>query len=210
MIHLKPKRETRPPAIFGRVKVCYPGDGYAQNVRELELLFPGKGRAPEPIHLSESDMLQTPDQPLQSFCVRVKFLLSPEDFADFSEKDDLFLREGFLPEISTNYIDLLDVNEHNHTSLPWMYVIGSRWFAAIPVSIQPEIREKLTKLVQWNKLIFNYHPELVLPREVHSLNRELGFKPGYTDLFLIEPENPLQTAGIISRTFEKIFNQPLG
>jgi hypothetical protein len=141
--------------------------------------------------------------------VRVRCLLSLEDFADFSEKDDLFLREGFLPEFSTSYIDFLDLNEHNHASLPWMYVIGSRWFASIPPEIQPEIREKLTKLIQWNKLIFNYHPELMLPREVHSLNRELGFKPGYTDIFLIEPEDPSQTVKIVSRTFDKIFNQPI-
>jgi hypothetical protein len=74
--------------------------------------------------------------------------------------------------------------------------------------MQPEIREKLTKLVHWNKLIFNYHPER-LPREVRTLNRELGFKPGFTEIFLIEPEDAEQTVQIVSKTFDKIFNQPM-
>jgi hypothetical protein len=89
-------------------------------------------------------------------------------------------------------------------------VISSRWFASIPVSVQPEIREKLTKLIHWNKLFFNYHPELQLPREIHSLNRELGMKAGFTEHHLIEPENPQQTVQILARTFDKLFDQPMG
>jgi len=41
------------------------------------------------------------------------------------------------------------------------------------------------------------------------LNRELGFKAGYTNTFLIEPENPEQTVQIIARTFDKVFSQPM-
>ncbi len=208
MIHLTQKREPRPPALFGRVKTCYPGDGHVQNVQQLELLLPNRERAPDVIHLRANDILVAPNKPLQSFCARLRFLLSPEDAADFTGHDNLFLGHGFLPDFNNGYIDLLDINEHNHTSLPWMYVIGSRWFASIPVSVQPEIREKLTKLIHWNKLIFNYHPER-LQREVRTLNRELGFKAGYTDIFLIEPEDPSQTLQIASKTFDKIFNQPI-
>ena len=209
MIPLAPKRTARPPAVFGRVKTCYPSDGYVQNVQELEMYLPCKDRTPDIVHLRADDILLTPNKPLQSYCVRVRFLSAPEDLVDFAEQDTLFLGQGFLPEFSTNYIDLLDINEHNHTSLPWIYVISSRWFASIPVSVQPEIREKLTKLMHWNKLIFNYHPEH-LSREVRSLNRELGMKPGYTDIFLIEPENPQQTVQIVAKTFDKIFSQPMG
>lgn len=208
MIHLKRKRTTTPSAIFGRVKVCYPSDGYAQNVQELELLFPGKGHTPDVVHLHINDILFTPDKPVQSFCIRVRFFFSSDDLNELHGIENQFFHEGFLPEYSNGYVDLLDINEHNHTSLPWMYVISSRWFASIPDSVQAEIREKLLKLIQWNKLIFNYHPELMIPREVHSLNRELGFKPGFTEFFLLEPENQNQIVQLLSRSFENIFNKP--
>ena len=210
MIPLVRRRTQRPPAVFGRVKTCYPSDGYVQNIQELELYLPCKDRTPDVAHLRADDILFTPNKPLQSYCVRMRFLATQADIADFAEQEQLFLQQGFLPEFSTGYIDLLDINEHNYTTLPWIYVISSRWFASIPVSIQPEIREKLTKLIHWNKVIFNYHPELLLPREVHSLNRELGMKAGYTECFLIEPEDPRQTVQIVAKTFDKIFNQPMG
>ncbi|MEP6894891.1 MAG: hypothetical protein ABI986_04715 [Chloroflexota bacterium] len=208
MIPLARKRTARPPAVFGRVKTCYPSDGYVQNIQELEILLPCKDRIPDIVHLSANDIHITPSKPLQSYCVRVRFLAAPEDMTDFAEHEILFTQHGFLPEFSSNYIDLLEINEHNHTALPWLYVISSRWFASIPVSVQPEIREKLTKLIHWNKLIFNYHPEH-LPREVRTLNRELGMKVGYTDRYLIEPEDPSQTVQIVARAFDKIFNQAL-
>lgn len=208
MLHLAPRRENCPPAIFGRVKTSYPSDGYVQNIQELELQFPGRDHSPDLVHLRVNEILNTPSKPLQSFCVRVKFLLHPDDQAEFDGQEGLFVQQGYLPEFGNSYIDLLDINEHKPSSLPWLYVIGSRWFASIPLSMQPEIREKLTKLVHWNRLIFNYHPEY-LPREVRTLNRELGFKPGYTEIFLIEPENPEQTIQIVSKTFDKLFSQPM-
>ena len=208
MMHLMPKREDRPPAMFGRVKTSYPSDGYVQNIQELELHLPGKDHIPDLVHLRVNDILNTPNKPLQSFCVRLKFLLHPDDQAEFSGQENHFVQQGYLPEYSNNYIDLLDIHEHNQAASPWLYVIGSRWFASIPVSMQPEIREKLTKLVHWNKLIFNYHPEY-LPHDVRTLNRELGLKAGYTEIFLIEPENPGQTLQIVSKTFDKLFNQPI-
>lgn len=208
MTHLIQKRDERPPALFGRVKTNYPSDGYVQNVQELELLLPCRDRPPDLVRLRANDILNTPGKPLQSFCVRVKFLLDPDEQAEFREHEHLFVQQGYLPDINNSYIDLLDINEQNHLSSAWLYVIGSRWFASIPVSMQPEIREKLTKLVHWNKLIFNYHPEY-LPHEFRTLNRELGFKAGYTDIFLIEPENPAQTVQIVSKTFDKLFQQPI-
>lgn len=209
MIHLTRKREPRPSAVFGRVKTCYPSDGYAQNIQELELLLPHKDHAPDVIHLNADDILVTPGKPLQSYCVQVRFLAHPEDIADFAGQETLFFQPGYFPEFQPGFIDLLDINEHNHNSSPWLYVIGSRWFASIPVSVQPEIREQLTKIIHWDKLIFNYHPEY-LPREVRTLNRELGFKVGFTKIHLIEPQDPAQTVDIVSRTFDKIFSQPMG
>jgi hypothetical protein len=208
MIHLVPKRDNRPPVVFGRVKTTYPSDGYLQNVQEWELRLPGKKQPPDLVHLRTHEVLNTPARPLQSFCIRVRFFLHPDEIAEFGQHPGLFVQQGYLPEINQSYLDLLDLNEGNQAAAPWLYVISSLWFASIPVTMQPEIREKLTKLVHWNKLIFNYHPEH-LPREVHSLNRELGFKPGFTDLFLVEPENPVQTLEIVSRTFDKLFDQPM-
>jgi hypothetical protein len=59
-------------------------------------------------------------------------------------------------------------------------------------------------------LIFNYHPEDRLPREIQRLNKVLGLKAGFTDTFLIEPETPEQTVNILARAFDKLFQQPMG
>ena len=208
LMHLIPRRDERPPAIFGRVQTAYPGDGYVQNIQEMELRLPGRERSPDLVRLRVHELFNTPERLLQSFCVRLKFFLHPEDRAEFGGHESPFVQQGYLPEFSESYIDLLDINEQNQAASPWLYVISSHWFASVPVSMQPEVREKLIKLVHWNKLIFNYHPEH-LPREVRTLNRELGFKPGFTDIFLIEPENPGQTLQIVSRTFDKLFEQPM-
>jgi len=208
MLELVRRRDGRPPVVFGRVKTCYPSDGYIHNIQDMELYFPNKDRKPDTVLLRAEDVLLDPAKPVQSYGVRVKFFASPEDIADFNQYENLFFEKGFIPEFTPGYIDLLDMNEHDHAAYPWLYVIGSRWLASIPISFQPEIREKLRSLMQWNKLIFNYHPER-LPREIRSLNRELGYKPGFTDIFLIEPEDPQQTVKIIQSTFEKLFQQPI-
>lgn len=198
----------RPPAIFGRVKTCYPSDGYLQNIHQMEIYFPQKDRAPDVVLLRADDVIHDPHRPVQSYCMRLKFLASPEDMDDFNGYENLFLEQGFLPEYDPGYIDLLDINEQNQAALPWFYVIGSRWFASIPESVRVEVREQLGKLIRWNKLIFNYHPER-LPNEIKSLNRELGYKHGFTEFAFIEPETPGQTAQIVTSTFENIFQQPL-
>jgi hypothetical protein len=83
MIHLLPKRDNYPPVIFGRVQTTYPSDGYLQNIQELELRLPTRDHAPDLVHLRAHDVLNTPSKPLQSFCVRVKFFLHPDDRAGF-------------------------------------------------------------------------------------------------------------------------------
>ena len=197
-----------PPALFGRIKTCYPSDGYVQNIQDLEIYFPQKDRSPDVLLIHADDISHDPHKPVQSYCMRVKFLASDEDIADFNGYEDLFLEQGFLPEFDTGYIDLLDMHEQNQAVLPWFYVISSRWFASIPDSVRVEVREQLRKLIHWNKLIFNYHPE-ILANEIRSLNREVGYKHGFTEFALIEPETPQQTAHIISAMFEKIFQQPI-
>ena len=208
MLELVRRRDGRPPAVFGRVKTCFPSDGYIHNIQDMELYFPNKNGKPDTVLVRADDILLDPARPIQSYCVRVKFFASPEDVTEFDQDGNILLENGFLPEFTTGYLDLLDMNEHDHTAYPWLYVVSSRWFASIPETIQPEIRERLKDLIQWNKLIFNYHPEN-LPTEIRTLNRELGFKYGFTDLVLIEPADPAQTSRIIISTFEKIFQRPM-
>lgn len=202
------RKHGRPPAIFGRVKTCYPSDGYIQNIQDLEIYFPQKNTTPDVVLIHGDDIVHHPHQPVQSYCMRVKLLASEEDLTDFNGYENLFLEQGFLAEFETSYLDLLEINEQNQAGLPWFYVIGSRWFASVPESMRFEVREQLGKLMHWNRLIFNYHPER-LPGNIRSLNREFGFKHGFTEFTLIEPETPQQTAQIIASTFEKIFQQPM-
>lgn len=202
------RKRGRPPAIFGRVKTCYPSDGYLQNIQEMEIYFPQRDSKPDIVLLHSDDIIHDPHKPVQSYCMRVKFLVSEEDFGDFNEYENLFLEQGFLPEFETGFIDLLDMNEQNQNTLPWFYLIGSRWFASVPDTFRVDVREQLRKLIHWNKLLFNYHPEN-LPHEIKSLNRELGYKHGFTDIVLIEPETPQQTTQLVAATFEKIFQQPI-
>ena len=202
------RQRGRPPAIFGRVKTCYPSDGYIQNIQEMEIHFPQKDGAPDVVLLHTDEILHDPHKPVQSYCLRVKFLAVPEDLADFNGYENLFLEQGLLSEFESGYIDLLDISEQNHSALPWFYVISSRWFAAIPESIQPEIRSALQILMRWNKLIFNYHPKS-LSSEIRTLNDELGFNYGFTEHYLITPQDAQQTVQIVASTFEKIFAQPM-
>ena len=207
MLHLV-RRRGCPPAIFGRVKTCYPSDGYIQNIQEMEIHFPQKASAPDVVLLHADEISHDPHKLVQSYCLRAKFLATPEDADDFHGDENLFLEQGFLPEFETGYIDLLEISEQNQAMLPWFYVISSRWFASIPESIQPEIRSALQYLMRWDKLIFNYHPK-VLSSEIRTLNDELGFNYGFTEHYLITPQDAQQTVQIVASTFEKIFSQPM-
>jgi hypothetical protein len=208
MLELVRRRDGRPPAVFGRVKACFPSDGYIHNVQEMELLFPRRNGKPEILSIHADDILFDPARPVQSYCVRVKFFATDEDIADFDQDGNTLLERGFQPEFVTGYLDLLEMNQQDHTGYPWLYVASSRWFASIPASVQPEVRERLKDLLQWNKLVFNYHPES-LPPETRTLNRELGFKYGFTDMVLIEPADPAQTGRIIASAFDRLFEQPI-
>lgn len=206
MLELVRRSDGRPPVVFGRVKTCYPSDGYIHNIQDMEIYIPNKNRKPDTVLVRADDILLNPTRPIQSYCVRVQFFATLEDIADFDQDGSLLLETGFRPEFNTGYIDLLEMNEQDQKAYPWLYVVSSRWFASIPETVQPEVREKLKDLIQWNKLIFNYHPES-LPGGIRTLNRELGFKYGFTDVVIIEPADPAQTARIISATFDKLFEQ---
>jgi hypothetical protein len=203
---LKRKGEDRPPVVVGRVKTCYPGDGYIDNIEELEMHFPRKDAAPDLLHIRLDDV--SLQKPTYSFCVGVKLYVSEEEMADFSHSENIFLEKGFAPLYETSYMDLLDVNEQNHAALSWVHVIGSGWFAAIPDSVQPEIRQQLQSLVRWNNVIFNYHPKRYALR-YKSLNEELDFNYGFTEHFLLAPQDTDQVLRKVEESFAGLFMQEM-
>jgi len=205
---LSRKRDGRPPMIFGRVKTCYPTDGYINNIQDIELQFPNKQGPPAPVLLSTTDIVSPPQGVIQSYGIRVKFLASAEDVADFQPFENLFTAQGFVLDATDDYIDLLHLNEFEKNSHPWFYIVGSRWFASIPDSVRDEIRNSLKSLVGWDKFIFNYHPKW-LPPDIRPLNSELDFNYGFSEHYLITPESPQQTAHIVTKSFGQIFLQPM-
>lgn len=203
---LKRKGQDRPPVVVGRVKTCYPADGYIDNIEELEMHFPRKDAAPDLLHIRLDDI--SLQKPTYSFCVGVKFYVSEEEMADFSHSENIFLEKGFAPLYETSYMDLLDVDEQNHSALSWVHVIGSGWFAAIPDSVQPEIRRQLQNLMHWNKVIFNYHPKRYALR-YRSLNEELDFNYGFTEHFLLAPQDIDQVLRKVEESFAGLFMQEM-
>ncbi len=204
---LKRRGDERPPLVFGRVKTIYPSDGYVQNIEEMEMYFPKMGAEPDVLHIRNYDL--APQKPIQSYCVGVKFYVSEEELGDFSQSENIFLEKGFAPLYETGYLDLLDVNEQNHATLPWLHVIGSGWFASAPDTVQPEIREQLRKLVHWGNVIFNYHPRRYALRYL-SLNDELEFNYGFSEHYLIAPQNTDQAFRKVEERFGEIFMQGMG
>jgi len=202
------KRDGRPPMIFGRVKACYPSDGYFGNIQDIELEFPNKTGLPDPILLTAQDITAPPKGIIQSYAVAVRFLASPDDEADFLPFQNLFIEHGLTIESTGDYLELLHLDELNKSNYPWLYVVGSRWFASMPHSIQDDLRKNLKSLISWGKSVFNYHPKWLLP-EVHTLNRELDLNYGFSEHYLITPENPQQTAHIVAVSLNKIFTQPI-
>lgn len=203
-IPLKRKADGRPPMIFGRVKTCYPSDGYLDNVEDLELFFPRKDGAPDLVRLRKDDISLHAQTPAQSFYLRVQFKTSREEAEEFAGSISLFAGNGFYPDFDGGFHDLLDINDLNQAEYPWLYVVGSRWFDSIPESIYVEIRTKLEKMLHWNKRIINYHPGW-LPKEVHTLNRAMGLKYKLTRRYLAEPEDPRQTADLAVIEFNELF-----
>lgn len=194
--------DTRPPLVFGRVKSVFPADGHIQNMEEMEMYFPRRNAAPDVLHIHDHDL--SLQRPSQTYCVGVKVYVSEDEMADFSQSENIFIEKGFAPLYENGYLDLLDVHEQNQDTLPWLYVIGSEWFASIPDSVQPELREHLRNLLHWGKVIFNYHPRRHALRYL-SLNEELEFNYGFTEHYLVAPQNTEQVLKKVEESFTEIF-----
>ena len=209
MIHLARKNGHRPSAIFGRVKTCYPSDGYLQNIHEMELLYPKLGGKPLEINLHSDDINHSSDIPSQSYCVKVKCFVTPQDQAEFTGYENTFLQHGYETEFIPRHIDMLDVNEFNQAAFPRVIVVSSRWFASAREISQGQVYEKLHQLIKWNKTIINYHPSGA-GCDTRTLNQELGFKYGFSNTVLIEPETPQQTLQIVAQSFDRNFLEGMG
>ena len=203
---LKRRIDERPPLVFGRVKSLYPSDGHVHNMEEMEMYFPRSEAPPDVLHLHNYDV--SLQKPAQSYCVGVKFYVSDDEMRDFSQSENIFIEKGFAPLYENGYLDLLDVDEQTHAGLPWLHVIGSGWFASIPDSVQPEIRTQLHNLLRWNKTIFNYHPRRHALRYL-SLNEELDLNFGFTEEYLVAPQNTDQTLRKVEERFDEIFMRGL-
>jgi len=199
---LRRRGEDRPPVLFGRVKTIFPSDGYVNNIEELEMYFPRREAAPDLLHVRLDDIFL--QKPAYSYCVGVKFYVSEQEMADFSHSENIFIEKGFAPLYETSYMDLLDADQQDHSALSWLYVIGSGWFASIPDSVQPEIRQQLRNLVHWNKAIFNYHPKRY-SLQYRSLNEELDFNYGFTEHYLVAPQDTNQALKKVEESFAGIF-----
>lgn len=198
-----PAREQS-PILFGRVRTVYPADGNVQNIERMEMELPRWNAAPDLLLLQRGDIqLQ---KPIHSYCVGVKMYLSQSEMDDFSRSENIFIEKGFAPIYTTGYLDLLDMNEQDQPGLPWLNVVGSEWFASIPDTVQPEIRERLRDLVDWNKAVLNYHPERHSLRFL-SLNDELDFNYGFTKHYLIAPRDTGQALQKVEQIFGQIFMQ---
>ena len=203
-LSLKGRGTARPPVVFGRVRTVYPSSGHINNVEMMEMYFPRPDAPPDVLQVHDHDI--SLQKPSQSYCVGVKFYLSQEELSDFSQSENIFIEKGFAPLYETSSVELLDLNEQNHSELPWLYVIGSGWFASIPESVQPEIRGQLRNLVHWGKAIFNYHPRRYA-LEYRSLNEELDFQYGFTEHYLVAPQNTGQALQKVEESFGAIFMQ---
>ena len=199
---LKRRGGDRPPLVFGRLKTIYPSDGHIHNMEEMELYFPHRNAAPDLVHIEAHDI--SLEKPSQTYCVGVKFYVSQQEMADFSQSENIFIEKGFAPLYENGYLDLLDVNEQNYAVLPWLHIVGSEWFASIPDSVQPEIRSHLRELARWGNAIFNYHPRRHALRYL-SLNEELDFNYGFTEHYLVAPQNTEQALKKVEESFAELF-----
>jgi hypothetical protein len=201
---VKRRRDDQTPVVFGRVKSTYPSDGHVQNIEQLELQFPRFQAAPDLLNIRRGD-LQV-QRPAHSYCVGVKMYLSEAEMQDFSRSENIFIEKGFAPVYENGYLELLDQDEQDQSSLPWLNVIGSEWFAGIPDTVQPEIRQRLRDLVSWNKPLLNYHPRKYSLRYL-SLNDELEFSYGFTKYFLVTPQDTGQVLQKVETIFAEMFAQ---
>ncbi|MGE5465168.1 MAG: hypothetical protein ACM3PS_17530 [Syntrophothermus sp.] len=199
---IRQRTDEQSPVVFGRVRTAFPAEGQVQNVEQMEIYFPNLRKEPDLLSIRRTDIHW--QRPVQSYCVGIRMYLSEAERDDFARSENIFVEKGFAPMYETGYLGLLDLDEHHLDSMLWLNVIGSEWFASIPESVQPEIRERLRYLAGWNKVLLNYHPRRYSLRYL-SLNDELDFNYGFTRHFLMTPQDTGQVLQKVDELFGEIF-----
>lgn len=199
-IPLKRQGDGRPSAVFGRVKTCFPSEGYVSNIEEMEVHFPRKDGAPDVLHLFSDDISSR--KPVASYCMGVKCFMSEQEKDDFSLWENSFASRGFAPLYANDPLQLYEISEQNHMSYPWLYVIGSEWLA---LHASEMIRDRLRQLVYWNKVVLNYHPRRY-SLQYRSLNEELDFNYGFSERVVVTPQSPDQALQKVEEGFAEMFS----
>lgn len=193
--------EEQSPVVFGRVNSTYPSEGHVQNIEQMEMYFPRFNTPPDLLNIRRNHIDW--HRPIQSYCVGVRMYLSETEVQDFSQSENIFIEKGFAPVYENGFLSLLERNEH-HDSFLWLNVIGSQWFADIPESVKPEIRERLHDLVDSGRVLLNYHPRRY-SLSLLSLNDELEFSYGFTQHYLIAPQDTNLALQKVDQIFNEIF-----
>ena len=198
---LRRKGESRPAAVFGRVKTCFPAEGHVLNVEEMEVHFPHKESAPDLLHLRADDIAL--QKAVSSYCVGVKCYLSEQEKADFSLWENSFASRGFAPLYPGDPFSIYEMNAQNHMSYSWLYVIGSEWLA---FHDDAAIRQRLRDLMYWNKVVLNYHPKRY-SLQYRTLNEELDLNYGFSERVVFTPQSPEQALLKVEDEFRLLFMQ---
>lgn len=199
---VRQRTETQSPVVFGRVNTSFPSDGHIQNIKQMEMYFPGANPDLDLLSIRRGDLLL--QEPVYSYCVGMKMFLSEAEMTDFSRSENIFIEKGFAPIYKSSIFDLIDLNEQHQASHLWLNVVGSEWYATLPDTVQPEIRERLRDLADWGKVVLNYHPRHYSMR-YPSLNDALDFHYGFTKHYLIAPQDTGQTLQMVEKLFEQLF-----
>lgn len=204
LVPLKRNDDDRPGVVFGRLTSCYPSSGELENIEEMEMQFPRQDTAPDLLKIYREDV--NPRRAIESFCVGLKAYLSHKEMQDFSRSENIFIEKGFAPLYESGYGELLHLGEEERPVLPWLYVFGSEWFATIPDERQPEVKQQIVRLLSWNRAVLNYHPRKYL-LQYRSLNDELEFNYGFTDQYLLAPQDTNQVLIKVNELFDEMFKQ---
>jgi len=199
--------EERPPVLFGRVGFCYPIEGLRDNLQQLELYFPRRGKSPDLLQIRQNVI--HPNEAIQSYRLSIRMYLSKKEQREFLQDHGRFLDLGYAPVFEAGYADLLEITERDRASLPWAYVFGSEWFATVSDAWQVDIKRQIERLLNWNRVVLNFHPRRYL-LQYRSLNDEMEFNPGFTEHFLLMPQDTEQALQKVDAKFGEMFLRGLG
>ncbi|MFT3895294.1 MAG: hypothetical protein QM730_27025 [Anaerolineales bacterium] len=198
-----------PAVIFGRVSTCYPHDGEIRSIRQMDILFPRLETEPAIVTVTEKDILSDDfGDPPTSYLFRIQILGDAEDGSEFEGKDEDFQKKGFSAELNYEFDDLQSFHiqsDEQKFSMPWVYVISSRWISMLPKDIYAVVFANLKNiLMQRNRIIINYHPD-----GYSSLNKVFKLRPGVSPIWFHDADTVDDVLDITEQTFNSLIMRPL-